>query len=265
LKNYESRFRLYNGKWAYIQLDELAEAAKLRHIPLIRSLWRPPKYFYHLRRGGHVAALHLHKSRAWLGKFDLSSFFNRVTRQRLTRHLKSIGYSFRDAEDFAVASTVCVDHTSRRFALPYGFVQSPLLASLALDKSELGRCLNRLDRRGVRVTVYVDDIIVSCNDKEEVREALLSIRAAATESHFPINEVKSAGPLRSLHAFNVELRAGELEILADRFDEMCEVVLQNGPGPISTGILTYVQSISQSQADGMLEAFPQAFADALNP
>jgi hypothetical protein len=114
------------------------------------------------------------------------------------------------------------------------------------------------------VIVYVDDIIVSCNDGEEVREGLLSIRSAATESHFPTNEAKSKGPLRSLHAFDIELRDGELEILADRFDEMCGVVLQTGPGPSSAGILSYVQSISQAQADELLEAFPQAFPRALN-
>jgi Reverse transcriptase (RNA-dependent DNA polymerase) len=259
MRNYDSRFRLPNGKWAYIQLSQFAETAKRQQIPHIRGLWRPPEYFYHLRRGGHVAALHLHRRSASFGKVDLSSFFKRVTRQQLTRHLKSIGYSFRDAEDFAVASTVCVDLGSRRFALPYGFIQSPLLASLALDKSALGSRLNRLHHIGLTVTVYVDDIIVSSNDEDEVREALLSIRTAAAQSHFPINESKSAGPLPSLNAFNVELKSGELEILADRFEEMCGAVLQNGPGPSSAGIFSYVQSINQSQADQMLRDFPQSF------
>lgn len=63
------------------------------------------------------------------------------------------------------------------------------------------------------MTVYVDDIIVSCNDEEGVGEALSSIRSAAVESHFPINESKSKGPQRALHSFNIELQFGALEIL----------------------------------------------------
>jgi Reverse transcriptase (RNA-dependent DNA polymerase) len=258
MRNYESRFPLPNGKWAYIQLSELAEAARLGHIPRIQRLWRPPKYFYHLLPGGHVAALHQHRRNAWFGKIDLSSFFNRIARHQLTRHLKKIGYSYRDADDLAVASTVR-DAKSGRFTLPYGFVQSPLLASVVLDRSELGRCLDGVHRQGLTLTVYVDDIIVSSDDGERVGEALLSIRAAAAKSHFPVNEKKSAGPRRSLHAFNVELQPGELQILADRFEDMCGDVLRNGPGPSSNGILSYVRSVSPRQAGEMLRAFPQSF------
>lgn len=105
MRNYSSRFRLPNGKWAHIQLEDLAEAAE-RRIAEIRRLWRPPDYFFHLRSGGHISALNQHRHNSWYGKVDLSSFFNNVTRHRITRSLKKIGYSFRDAEEFAVASTV---------------------------------------------------------------------------------------------------------------------------------------------------------------
>jgi hypothetical protein len=110
------------------------------------------------------------------------------------------------------------------------------------------------------LTVYVDDIIVSSNNEDVVGESLLSIRAAAAQSHFPVNETKSTGPLRSLHAFNVELQTGELEILQGRFDEMCGMVLRHGPGPSSSGILSYVRSISQEQAESMLRNFPNSFS-----
>jgi hypothetical protein len=43
------------------------------------------------------------------------------------------------------------------FVLPYGFVQSPILASLALDKSKLGKLLRKLNgRTDITVSVYVD-------------------------------------------------------------------------------------------------------------
>ena len=150
MRNYTGRIPLRNDKWAYIQVDELAAGAK-EHLRQIRRRWTAPEYFYHLRPGGHVAALRLHQVNTWYGKVDLSKFFSNVTRNRLTRCLKRVGFSFRDAEEFAVASTVCVDATSRRFSLPYGFAQSPLLASLALDQSELGNCLRRLHSEGCTV------------------------------------------------------------------------------------------------------------------
>jgi hypothetical protein len=119
---------------------------------------------------------------------------------------------------------VCVAVEPRRFGLPYGFAQSPLLASLALDKSELGRSLNRLHRQGVTVTVYVDDIIISHNEDDRVNEGLLDIRATAAQSNFEVNESKSVGPLEVLNAFNIQLQLGELQILAWRLEEMCGAI-----------------------------------------
>ncbi len=261
MRNYESRFRLPNGKWAYIQLDEFSAAARL-HVRRIRAQWPPPDYFYHLRPGGHVAGLRLHLTNSWYGKIDLSNFFGNITRHRLTRCLKRIGYSFLEAQEFAVESTVCVDHAARKFALPYGFVQSPLLASLALDKSELGRCLGRLHAREVTLSAYVDDIIVSSHAADDVRHALEEIRIAATMSRFPINETKSGGPVDSMRAFNIAIGDGAMEIAADRFEEMCQEVMRYGPSLESDGILGYVSSVNDAQAVEMLAAFPRCFPTA---
>jgi Reverse transcriptase (RNA-dependent DNA polymerase) len=261
MQNYSSRFKLPNGKWAYIQLDEPAEAAR-RHIDKIRRLWRPPGHFFHLRKGGHVAALRRHQANRWYGKVDLSGFFNNVTRHRVTRSLKRIGYSYDDALNFAVASTVCVHQEARRFALPYGFVQSPLLASVALDKSDLGNCCRWLRFDDVEVTVYVDDIIVSASTENDVAAALSLIRSAAQNSQFPINEEKSTGPSTELQAFNIDLETHVMEIAALRYEQMCRDVLINGAGHVSQGIVSYVQSVNAEQAERMLRDFPRSFPDA---
>ena len=69
MQNYNGRFRLPNGKWAHIQVDALADDAK-QHISRIRRLWNPPEFFFHLRKGGHVAMLQRHQPNAWYGKLD---------------------------------------------------------------------------------------------------------------------------------------------------------------------------------------------------
>ena len=158
-----------------------------------------------------------------------------------------------------MASTVYVDGGSPRFALPYGFIQSPLLASIALDKSELGNCLRRLHSRSVLVSVYVDDIIVSANSDNSVAQAISEIRSAARKSGFPINEAKSSGPSNSLHAFNIDFSAHNMRIADERFETMRGKVLMNGAGPVSQAVLGYVLSINKLQAEEMLKAFPRSF------
>lgn len=263
MRNYESRFRLPSGKWAYIQIPNLAEAAK-QQIKHIKDLWDPPPYFYHLLRGGHVAGLKIHQDNTWFGKIDLSAFFSRVSRYRVTRSLKGIGYSYTDADDFAVASTVCVNHARKKFALPYGFVQSPILASVCLDNSALGNCFRKVRQEGIALTVYVDDIIISSNSEQFTRDRLAEIRQAAATSNFPINEAKSLGPTNSLSAFNIGIDDGVMAITVDRFEEMCQDVLHYGPSSASDGILGYVRSVNETQAVQMIEEFPRVFSSKLN-
>jgi len=263
LQNYKSRFRLQNGKWAYIQSDEFAQAAR-SHIDRVRRAWDPPGHFYHFNKGGHVAALQLHMHSPWLAKLDLSQFFSRVSRHRLTRCLKRAGYSFNEAEEFAMASTVWANTSTKQFSLPFGFAQSPILAALALDMSELGRCLRQEQEQNVKLSVYVDDIIVSGDTEETVSESIRKLRISAHRSQFPLNEAKCIGPSDSLRAFNIRIGGGSMVIEADRFEEMCQVVLYSGAGTTSDGILSYVHSVNDLQAEQMMESFPRSFPNLRN-
>ena len=70
------------------------------------------------------------------------------------------GYAI--ARAWANASTVRPPDDEKRYMLPYGFVQSPILASLALGESRLGKRLCTIaELPQTAVSVYVDDIIVS--------------------------------------------------------------------------------------------------------
>lgn len=258
MRNYVSRFKLPNGKWAYIQDPALVPSAK-ENIRIIRKKWSPPPYFYHLLPGGHVAALKAHLRSRWFGKIDLSSFFYSVGRHRITRCLKALGFPFRDADQIAIASTVCVNSARRQFALPFGFLQSPLLASIALDQSALGSALRKLHDDGAKVSVYVDDILVSSATDDPVNEALNTLRTAAKLSNFLVNEAKSQGPTKSVLSFNVLVQSSHMHITAERLETMSQSVLMHGAGPVSNGILGYVESINEKQASELVSSFPRSF------
>lgn len=259
MRNYKSRLPLANDKWAYIQVDELADSAA-NQVRRIKDSWTPPTYFYHLRNGGHVAALKLHQKNNWYGMIDLSGFFNSISRHRVARCLKNIGYSYREADEFAVASTVRLSHRVKQFVLPYGFVQSPILASLALDLSALGQSLAALHREAVTLSVYVDDIIVSECSAIEVNESISKLRLAALRANFKINENKSCGPTQALTAFNIDIDPEGMKIAGQRYEEMCQKILHHGVGDVSNGIRSYVRSVSQPQEGQLTQAFPESFS-----
>ena len=109
------------------------------------------------------------------------------------------------------------------------------------------------------LSVYVDDIIISADNESVIKEALAEMRNGACLSHFPINSSKSRGPDNSLEAFNIQMRPGSIEISADRYEEMCRDVMQNGAGPANDGILSYVRSVNDAQAEHMQASFPNSF------
>ena len=83
-----------------------------------------PEYFYHYKKGGHVAALHAHIENRLFFKIDIQNFYYSIARMRVTRALRHWGY--RGAGTFSKWS--CVSNplaSASRHVLPIGFVQSP--------------------------------------------------------------------------------------------------------------------------------------------
>ncbi|RYF61168.1 MAG: hypothetical protein EOO27_03170, partial [Comamonadaceae bacterium] len=157
-----SKFELKPGKWVFVPTAEsVAEGKKIKKA--IEERWTPPPYYFHLRAGGHVEALRMHLKHTCFARIDIQDFFGSINRTRVTRCLTSkFGYAV--ARAYANASTVPAPKTTRTI-VPFGFVQSQIVAALCLAESALGVYLDRLaSDSAIALTVYVDDIIVSCSD-----------------------------------------------------------------------------------------------------
>lgn len=127
-------------------------------------------FFYHLSAGGHVAALHAHRDKEFFCKADIENFFYSVSRNRVVRALREI--SINRAKHYGKWSCVRSPYENPRYALPYGFVQSSILASLALSTSAVGSFLRKISD-DIAVAVYVDDITLSSNETDTLRECTM--------------------------------------------------------------------------------------------
>jgi hypothetical protein len=245
------RFERKPGRWVFEPSPEArAEGAEVKK--LVESRWKAPSYYFHLRPGGHVAALQRHRRSASFVKVDIADFFGSVSRSRVARVLKQF-FSHAEARGMATASTVQHPSDATRQILPYGFIQSPLLASLALHKSGLGKHLEELhrDRRFV-VTVYVDDIIVSGADDGELHVVLAELKRKAERSRLAFSDEKEQGPAASISAFNIALANGvPLSILPPKLAEFRDAFRTSTSELQRAGIQGYVRGVNQAQADSL--------------
>lgn len=140
------------------------------------------------------------------------------------------------------------------FVLPYGFVQSPILASLALDKSRLGSYLRTLDgRKDLSVSLYVDDIILSSDDERALSAAADQLCETADAALFPINSSKTYGPAIGIEAFNIALSHEALRITDARLAEFRNDYLAATSEFAKAGIMNYVSSVNLAQAREVLD------------
>ncbi|WP_083813652.1 reverse transcriptase domain-containing protein [Gluconobacter morbifer] len=140
----------------------------------------PPIYF-HLQRGGHVAAMHHHRNSHIFARIDIARFFYSISRRRVQSALDKI--SVNNARFYAKWSTVSNPYKSPKFVLPYGFVQSPILASLVMSTSEIGDLLLSLTNL-VNASVYMDDILLSSKDPSELYKAFNLVQDALVADGF---------------------------------------------------------------------------------
>jgi len=159
-------------------------------------------------------------------------------------------FSHQKALHVATESTVRDPANPGKAMLPYGFVQSPLLASLALHSSRLGALLDRLSKEeGLVVTVYVDDIVVSGHDVERLRDVLDEVKVVAGRSRFELSDEKQQGPASAIEVFNIKLSAhAELALTDGRLAEFGEALRAATSAYQVAGIGSYVQSINTAQA-----------------
>jgi len=241
------RFELKPGKWVFHPSAEAKDAGRKIKAE-VDAVWTPPDYFYHLRAGGHVRALQAHLGNSSFLHLDIRDFFGSVSRSRVTRCLSTcFGYS--RAREMANNSTVQHPMVKGKYMLPYGFVQSPILASLAFANSALGTRIGQLAADpNFAVSVYVDDIVVSSRDDASLAERLPELAIAATRSHFELNEAKQEGPASRVTAFNIDLTHAVLALHQDRLKVFRDLFNSSDNEQQKNGILGYVLSVNTAQA-----------------
>ncbi len=207
------------GKPVYAPSDEGRKIGRELKRKVERR-FEPPPYFFHLRDGGHVAALHIHRAHRYFARVDIQNFFYGISRNRVARCLQELGLP--GSERYAKWSTVKNPFRQPSYSLPYGFIQSPLLASLVLARSPVGAFLAEVSEM-VTVSVFVDDIAISGNNGRVLERAYRKLRRKMIEANFAINEEKSRAPGLELELFNCHLTQLHATVLDARRAEFYSV------------------------------------------
>ncbi|MEH6530764.1 MAG: reverse transcriptase domain-containing protein [Photobacterium frigidiphilum] len=242
------KYEVKPGRWVYIPTEESKLLGK-KIIKHVNKHWQAPPYFFHLKKGGHVQALKSHLESHYFASLDIADFFGSMSRTRVTRSLKEyLGYE--DARAIAKASTIPHRRKDEHsHALPYGFSQSPLLASLCLDKSTLGKCIKECyESPEAIITVYMDDIVVSSSNKTHIQKWLNKVKFAAKKSNLKLNEAKELPISAKVEVFNIELSTEALAITDKRFSLFYDVYKNSTSEPQRHGIGGYVWTVNPQQA-----------------
>lgn len=214
----------------------------------VSSAWTPPDNYFHLRAGGHVESLKIHLPNTIFVHLDIKDFFGSISKTRVTRVLKPY-FGYAQAREWANQSTVNhIEGEKKVNVLPFGFVQSPILASLCLSKSALGSTLAHVASEGVTVSVYMDDIVLSANCLPLLTSAVDKIKNGASVSGFSFNAEKEEGPAKKISAFNIHLENGELTVKSNRLSEFSQALVDASSEHQIKGILGYVRTVSKIQA-----------------
>jgi hypothetical protein len=174
---------------------------------------RFPDYMYHSRKGGHVAAMHAHLNNRLFFKIDIQNFYYSIARMRVTRALRHWGYP--GANTFAMWSCVLNPGPGPRHALPIGFVQSPLLASLVLMQSDVARAIERAIAPGVCISVYLDDFVGSHDDQAVLTRAYEDIRDTCVAAGLIPNPTKLVARCANRRDNSIQLRSSQRICIGD--------------------------------------------------
>jgi len=247
--SWSNRFEIRADRWVYNPTPESRMLGQQIN-KLLNKQWKKPSYYYHLRNGGHVEALNIHVENLYFATIDISDFFGNISRSRITRSLKPVtGYKI--ARKIAKLSTVKASKNyPHSHHLPYGFNQSPILASICLLDSTLGRHLDQLSRsEEVRVSVYMDDIVISAQDEELLNKVFDDILVAAEKSKFVLSGEKTKPVAMQTEAFNIVISHGNMKVKYDRFIKFQHAYSASDSKAQRHGIGSYVGSVNKAQAN----------------
>jgi hypothetical protein len=244
---WSNRFEVKPGRWVFVPTPESRKYG-LEIKKSIEKKWSPPNYYFHLKNGGHVAAVRAHLGNSNFLHLDIQDFFGSINRTRVTRALtKLVGYKL--ARRWAIDSTVLHPNDGKRSIVPYGFVQSPLICSVSLRDSALGRYLHRISTKSeLAVSIYVDDVIISTREVDLIEKVEGELKGAARRARFGLSSKKSHGPATEINAFNILVSRGSMAISPERMAAFSHALAQGPSDARRRGILAYIASICPSQA-----------------
>jgi Reverse transcriptase (RNA-dependent DNA polymerase) len=247
--NYDYKFEIKPGRYVYIQSREARDRARVL-LKRVRIKYKPNAIFYHLgEQGGHVEAMRIHHGNKYFSRYDIDDFFGHVTRTKVTRSLCNIGFRRDVAFDMAIESVV-VEGPSK--IVPFGFRQSPLLATLVLEHSGLGRHLVELAaNRYLTVSIYMDDIVLSSNFREILEVASPPLEMIAQRSGFRLGRDKMTVAAVSVDVFNCRLADNEITILDDRMRKFFRDFREAGEAG-KDAIIRYIEMVSPGAAEGFI-------------
>jgi hypothetical protein len=184
----------------------------------VGAKYRFDPFVFHIRKsGGHVAALHTHRNHHFFARVDIRRFFYGIGRNRVRRALS--GIAIERANHYAKWSCVKNPYDGPTYVLPYGFVQSPILATLVLLESQLGALLRELDADPrISVTLYMDDITISSDEIDVLNCAFKRMVETLEPAGFDANLDKLREPQPKMDLFNCSLVNAQTEVLPDRVD-----------------------------------------------
>ena len=246
--SWSNRFEIKKDRWVYNPTLESRTIGKqiLKHL---NKSWQKPDYYYHLRNGGHVEALKIHLENQFFATIDITDFFGYISRSRITRSLKS-RLSYDLARKIAKVSTVkAIETYPHSHHLPYGFIQSPLLASICLYDSTLGKLLDSINKNNLAIiSVYMDDIVISSNNENSLISIFNNLHVAAKKSNFILHPNKTKPVAPQTKAFNIVMSQGCMKIEYDRFVELQRDYAISDSEEVQHGIGSYVGSVNKQQA-----------------
>ena len=82
IENYIFKYRS-RGKWFFVPNDKCERRGR-RMLQFFKKRVVYPDYMYHIKKGGHVAALHAHLNNALFFKIDIQNFYYSIARMRVT-------------------------------------------------------------------------------------------------------------------------------------------------------------------------------------
>ncbi|OJB82939.1 hypothetical protein A9Q62_10540 [Yersinia ruckeri] len=245
-----NKFEIKPNVWVY----EPSEACREEGAEILRFInrkWKIPTYYYHLRRGGHVEALRVHIENDWFVSLDIKEFFQSTSRSRVTRTLRNF-LPYEKARIIAKVSTVS-NFTNDKFShfIPFGYVQSPLLATICLHYSSFGQLIKKLSRcEDIKLSVYMDDIILSSSNLEFLEKTKNLLKETALKSHYKLNPLKEQGPSQSITVFNIDLSHQSMAITQKRLlSFIVEYTSLDSDDLKKEGIRSYVHSVNIEQAE----------------